>query len=94
MNNCQINVNGIQTNVNSKKYAFSGKEFGFNSDKITLRGNPSHFNRNDLRQIVKKLDESDTVLRKKLYATLNNSSQHQQYKGMGGPKRIDLTFTP
>lgn len=54
----QINIQGLTNNNpqmgSNKKYAFSGKEFGINSDKITLRGNPSNFNRNDLKQIVKK----------------------------------------
>ena len=99
--NNQMNMHGIPPNCHGgnnhgakNKYMFSGKEFGMNSDKITLRGNPSNFNRNDLKQIVKKQDESDTVLRKRQYATQNNSQQQQQYKGMAGPRRIDLSFTP
>ena len=41
------------------------------------------------------MDESDAVLRKRLYATLNNTQQQKApYKAPGGPKRIDLSFTP
>ena len=70
-----------------------GKEFGVNSEKMTQRNNGGQFNKNDLRQIVKKFDESDAVQKKKLYATQNNSGKNA-VKTVGGPKRIDLTFQP
>ena len=91
-----INPNNIgPTTV--KKYAISGKDFPINPEKASVRttNQQGSFNRQDLKQIVKKLDESDAVLRKRLYATLNNTQQQKQpYKAPGAPKRIDLSFTP